>query len=214
MTPTKAKRAKPTKAGRATKASRATTASKATKASKAAGASKGRRGKSTGAKGTGSKAVAARKSAASRARANGAPERPYGYLADPPDIERRKSPISGWGVFTLEAIAKNKRIVHYAGERITSQESTPREERYLAKGHIWCFKLHNRAVIDAAVGGNVARFINHACKPNCYTEIKDGTIWIRAGRSIRKGEELTYNYWTEGAAEIPCRCRPDCQGML
>jgi hypothetical protein len=138
---------------------------------------------------------------------------PY-HLADPPAIERRKSRINGWGVFALQAIPKNKRIIHYGGEKIPSKESTPREERYLSKGHIWCFKLNNRWVIDAAVGGNVARFINHACKPNCYTEIKNGVIWIRAGRSIRKGEELTYNYYTEGCAEIPCRCVPGCQGML
>lgn len=139
---------------------------------------------------------------------------PPWHLPDPPRIERRKSKVHGWGVFALQAIPKNKRVIHYAGERIPSKESTPREERYLAKGHIWCFKLNNRWVIDAAVRGNVARFINHGCRPNCYTEIKNGVIWIRAARSIRRGEELTYNYYTEGHAEIPCRCRPDCQGML
>jgi hypothetical protein len=136
------------------------------------------------------------------------------YLPDPPRIERRKSRVHGWGVFALEGISKNKRIIHYAGEKIPSRVSTPREEHYLAKGHIWCFKLNNRWVIDAAVGGNVARFINHACRPNCYADIRNGVIWIRAARSIRAGEELTYNYYTEGHAEIPCRCRPGCQGML
>jgi uncharacterized protein len=135
-------------------------------------------------------------------------------MADPPRIERRRSKVHGWGVFALQAIPKNKRIIDYAGERISSRESTPREEAYLAQGHIWCFKLHNKAVIDAAVGGNIARFINHGCKPNCYSNIVNGVIWIIAARSIRKGEELTYNYNTEGAAEIPCRCRPDCKNQL
>jgi SET domain-containing protein len=156
--------------------------------------------------------VTARRAAAQAAATEPEPD-PF-YLANPPAIERRKSKINGWGVFALQAIPKNKRIIHYGGEKIPSKESTPREERYLSKGHIWCFKLNNRWVIDAAVGGNVARFINHACKPNCYTEIKDGVIWIRAGKSIRKGEELTYNYYTEGCAEIPCKCVPGCQGML
>lgn len=132
----------------------------------------------------------------------------------PTTIERRKSKINGWGVFALEDIPKNKRIVYYAGERISAKESGPREERYLERGHIWCFQLNRAWVIDAAIGGNIARFVNHACKPNCYTHIVDGTIWIRAGKSIRKGEELTYNYYTEGQAEIPCRCVPGCQGML
>jgi SET domain-containing protein len=135
-------------------------------------------------------------------------------MTSPPQIERRKSRVHGWGVFALEAIPKNKRIIDYAGEKITSRESSPREEAYLTKGHIWCFKVTSRTVIDAAVGGNVARFINHGCKPNCYSNIVKGVIWIIAARSIRKGEELTYNYNTEGAAEIDCRCRPGCKNQL
>ena len=135
-------------------------------------------------------------------------------LPDPPRIERRRSRVHGWGVFALQAIPKNKRIIDYAGQKITSKESTPREEAYLAKGHIWCFKLNSRWVIDAAVKGNIARFVNHGCKPNCYSHIVDGVIWIRAARSIKRGEELTYNYNTEGAAEIPCRCRPGCKNQL
>jgi SET domain-containing protein len=136
------------------------------------------------------------------------------FLSAAPRIERRKSRINGWGVFALEAIPKNKRIIFYSGERISAKESGPREERYLEKGHIWCFQLNRAWVIDAAIGGNIARFINHACKPNCYTNIVDGVIWVRAGKSIKKGEELTYNYYTEGQAEIPCKCTPGCQGML
>jgi SET domain-containing protein len=129
-------------------------------------------------------------------------------------IERRKSKIQGWGVFATETIPKNKRIIHYAGEKISNQESLKREARYLEKGHIWCFKLTNRTVIDAAVGGNIARYINHSCKPNCYIEIKDGTIWVRAAKTIRKGTELNYNYNTDGEGAIPCRCRPGCKNML
>ena len=113
-------------------------------------------------------------------------------------------------MYATERIPKNKRIIHYAGEKITHKESLKREAKYLESGRIWCFTLNNRWVIDAAVGGNIARFINHACKPNCWVEVKDGTIWIRAARTIRKGEELNYNYNTTGDAMIPCRCRPDC----
>ena len=64
------------------------------------------------------------------------------------------------------------------------------------------------------VDGNVARFINHACKPNCWIEIDGKTIWVRAARTIRKGEELTYDYNTEGDKVIPCRCRPGCKTKL
>jgi uncharacterized protein len=129
-------------------------------------------------------------------------------------IERRRSKIQGWGVFATETIPKNKRIIHYAGEKISNQESLKREARYLEKGHIWCFKLTNRTAIDAAVGGNIARYINHSCKPNCYIEIKDGIIWVRAAKTIPAGTELNYNYNTEGEATIKCRCRPGCPNSL
>jgi SET domain-containing protein len=129
-------------------------------------------------------------------------------------IKRKRSKIAGWGVYATATIPKNKRIIDYAGEKITHPESLKREEKYLKRGSIWCFTLNRRWVIDAGVGGNIARFINHSCKPNCYVEIKDGTIWIRAARTIRPGEELSYNYNTSGDAAIPCRCRPGCTHKL
>jgi hypothetical protein len=129
-------------------------------------------------------------------------------------IERRKSRIQGWGVFATQPINKNKRIVTYDGEKIPNKESLKREGRYLKKGHIWCFKLNRLYVRDAAVGGNIARFINHSCTPNCYTMVKGDTIWIVAARNIRKGEELTYDYSTDGDGHIPCRCSPGCEVML
>src|SRR5476649_2785502 len=129
-------------------------------------------------------------------------------------IERRRSKIAGWGVFATSSISKNTRIIHYGGEKISNTESLKRERKYIQKGHIWCFKLTNRTVIDAGVGGNVARFINHGCTPNCYIDIKKGVIWIRASRAIRTGEELVYDYNTDGDALIECRCTPGCQRLL
>jgi uncharacterized protein len=129
-------------------------------------------------------------------------------------IERRKSKIHGWGVYATRAIPKNTRIIDYSGEKISNQESLKRELRYIRKGHIWCFKLTNRTVIDAGVGGNIARFINHSCHPNCYIQIKDGVIWIRAAKAITKGQELTYHYNTDGEGLIQCRCRSGCQTLL
>jgi SET domain-containing protein len=129
-------------------------------------------------------------------------------------LQRRRSRIQGWGIFATEPISKNTRIIHYAGEKITNRESLRRERRYLAKGHIWCFKLNHLFARDAAVGGNIARYVNHSCSPNCYTQVIGDTIWIRAARNIRAGEELTYNYLTDGAGSIRCRCRPGCTVML
>jgi uncharacterized protein len=131
-----------------------------------------------------------------------------------PRIARRRSKVHGWGVFALDAINKNTRIVTYDGELIDHKESLEREKRYLKRGEIWCFTVNRRWVRDAHVGGNVARFINHACMPNCYSHIVGRDIWIRAARNIKPGEELTYDYYTDGEQVIQCRCRPDCTRKL
>jgi uncharacterized protein len=129
-------------------------------------------------------------------------------------ITRRRSKLHGWGVFANQRITKNTRVIDYAGEKISHQESLKREHRYMKRGLIWCFQINRLWVRDAAVGGNVARYINHSCRPNCYIHIVGDTIWIRAARNIRKGEELTYDYNTEGLAGIRCLCRPRCRRVL
>ena len=131
-----------------------------------------------------------------------------------PKIKRKRSKLHGHGVFAEETINKNKRIIDYAGELIDNRQSEKREDRYLSKGCIWVFRVNRRWSRDAAVGGNISRFINHACKPNCYIDVVDRTIWVRAARRIRRGEESTYDYNTEGDKVIPCRCRPGCKTML
>ncbi len=131
-----------------------------------------------------------------------------------PTIRRKRSKLHGWGVFAIEPINKNKRIIDYKGEKVSNRDSTKREIRYLKRGEIWCFRLNRLYSRDAHVGGNIARFINHACKPNCYSNIFGDTVWICAARNIATGEELTYNYYTEGEGEIPCKCQPGCKKLL
>ena len=132
-----------------------------------------------------------------------------------PRIVRRRSPVHGHGVFAAEPITKNTRIVTYDGELIRNgPECTAREERYLEEGCIWVFRVNRAWSRDAAVGGNIARFINHACTPNCYFQVVDKTIWIRAARNIRAGEELTYDYRTVGDKTLKCRCRSGCPNWL
>jgi SET domain-containing protein len=127
-----------------------------------------------------------------------------------PRIVRRRSAVHGSGVFAAEQISKNTRIVEYAGELVRNDASEAREERYLAEGCIWVFRINRRWSRDGAVGGNISRFFNHSCTPNCWIEIVDRTIWIRASRTIYPGEELTYDYQTDGEQTIQCRCRPGC----
>ena len=131
-----------------------------------------------------------------------------------PRIIRRRSKLHGYGVFAAEPINKNTRIIDYAGELVRNDQVGRREEQYLREGCIWVFRVNRRWSRDAAVRGNVARFINHACRPNCWFEVVDTTIWIRASRFIAAGEELTYDYATVGDHTIPCRCRPGCTTRL
>jgi SET domain-containing protein len=134
---------------------------------------------------------------------------------DLPRLARRRSPVHGDGVFAAEAIAKNTRVIDYAGELVRNgPDLDEREDAYLRQGCIWVFRVNRAWSRDANVGGNLARFINHSCTPNCWFEVVDKTIWIRAGRNIRRGEELTYDYRTIGERTIPCRCRPDCPNKL
>jgi SET domain-containing protein len=104
-----------------------------------------------------------------------------------PRIKRRRSKVQGFGVFAVESINKNKRIIQYEGELITHKQSLTREDRYLKRNEIWCFTVNRRWVRDANKGGNIARFINHGCVPNCYAQIMGHTIWIRAARNIKVG---------------------------
>ena len=133
-----------------------------------------------------------------------------------PRLVRRRSKLHGYGVFAAEEITKNTRIIDYAGELIHNSKSGGREARYLKQGCIWVFRVNRAWSRDAAVGGNIARFINHSCAPNCWIEVdgKTRTIWIRASRRIYPGEELTYDYATVGDHTIPCRCRPGCRTVL
>jgi uncharacterized protein len=131
-----------------------------------------------------------------------------------PKIVRRRSKVHGYGVFAAQPINKNTRIIDYAGELVRSGQTAAREARYLKQGCIWVFRVNRAWSRDAAVGGNIARFINHSCAPSCWVEIAGRTIWIRASRFIAEGEELTYDYATVGDHTIQCRCRPGCPTML
>ena len=135
-------------------------------------------------------------------------------MSDLPRLVRRSSGNSGWGVYAGQAIDEDAHIVEYKGALISQAEGWRREQRYLPRKRIWIFNIDERWARDAALGGNIARYINHACRPNCYTDIVGRTIWIIAARPIRKGEELTYDYNTEGVAGIQCLCRPRCRRIL
>ena len=135
-------------------------------------------------------------------------------MRDLPLLKRARSTISGWGVYAAQPIEEDTFIVEYKGQLVPQAEAWRREQRYLPRQRIWLFNINTRWARDAAFGGNIARYINHACSPNCYVDVIGQHIWIRASRDIRKGEELTYDYNTDGVAGIRCRCTPRCRRTI
>lgn len=142
-----------------------------------------------------------------------------------PWLVLRRSGIEGRGVYARKDIPKGTRLIEYTGERITNAEGDRRSELEDTKTphHTFLFILNSRTCIDASRGGNVSRFINHSCDPNCEAWIEGQHIWIDAERDIAKGEELSYDYeydfvqgYTVEDLEVyACRCgSPKCRGTI
>ncbi|HEY0946214.1 MAG TPA: SET domain-containing protein-lysine N-methyltransferase [Opitutaceae bacterium] len=140
-----------------------------------------------------------------------------------PWVVAANSPIHGRGVYARTTIPEGTRIIEYAGERISSAEAERRETLRLARqrrggdASVYVFFVSPRRAIDGRHRRNVARWINHACAPNCRSEISRGRIWIVAQRDIPAGAELTFDYgfnFREGL-QHPCRCgAPNCAGYI
>jgi len=136
----------------------------------------------------------------------------------------RRSPLHGKGGFALQRIPKGTLLGEYVGERITEDEA---DRRYPEDGdgphHTFLFVLDDGSVIDAAVGGNSTRFLNHSCAPNCEAQEEDGRIFLYTLRAIREGEELVYDYnfildvrhTVAEKRRYPCRCGSrNCRGTI
>ncbi|MFN2564757.1 MAG: SET domain-containing protein [Gemmatimonadaceae bacterium] len=144
---------------------------------------------------------------------------------NPLPFELRPSPIAGVGAFAIRPIKKGTRIIEYTGERISNAEADRRyDEDKMKSHHTFLFTLNRRTVVDAAVGGNEARFINHSCAPNCEAVIVDAKrIYIEAIKDIMVGEELCYDYQYERTDDhtaederfYACQCgAPNCRGTI
>lgn len=144
--------------------------------------------------------------------------------ATQPYFEIRSSSIQGRGAFALRRIRKGTRLIEYVGERISHDEADRRyDEDGMKRHHTFLFTLNRKTVIDAAVDGNEARFINHSCDPNCEAVIDGSHIYIESIKTIEPGAELVYDYQYDRApdadesdeARYPCRCgSPNCRGTI
>jgi hypothetical protein len=114
---------------------------------------------------------------------------------------------TGLGLFATKRIKKGTKIIRYFGPLLDSKKKKDDaiENKYL-------FELNNRWTIDGSVRENVARYINHACKPNAESDVRPRKrkVFIRAVKNIEPGEEINYDYGTDYfkayLKPIGCKC--------
>ena len=114
---------------------------------------------------------------------------------------------TGLGLFATKPIKKGSKIIRYFGPLLDSKKKKEDaiENKYL-------FELTNRWTIDGSVRKNIARYINHACKPNAESDVKPRKrkVIIRAIKNIEPGEEINYDYGTDYfkayLKPIGCKC--------
>jgi uncharacterized protein len=95
---------------------------------------------------------------------------------------------TGLGLFATEVIEKGSFIIEYDGPRITNDEVERRSNtRYL-------FTVNSRWTVDGSPRWNIARYINHSCRPNAEAVISRGRIRIKARKRIKPGDEIAYHY--------------------
>jgi SET domain-containing protein len=149
----------------------------------------------------------------------------YPWKEEPnPYFEVRQSAIQGKGAFATRNIRKGTRLVEYVGQRITWRTADKRyDDEKMGRHHTFLFTVDDKIVIDAAVNGNDARFLNHSCDGNCEAISDRKRIFIDARRSIKAGDELLYDYQYERTDDhteedekfYACRCgSPKCRGSI
>ena len=148
-------------------------------------------------------------------------------LASKSQYRKRRSGRHGLGVFAVRPIKCGTRVIEYTGELISHDEGERRyptaPDYHEEAEHTYLLQLDDDRVIDANVGGNDARFINHSCAPNCEPMAAGDHMWIVSVRQIRVGEELSYDYAIElderhtpaRKQRFPCRCGASaCRGSM
>jgi len=110
---------------------------------------------------------------------------------------------AGLGLFALKPIKKGEFIAYYTGRIISNKEADQLWTKYL-------FELNSRWTVDGSSRKNLARYINHSCRPNAETDVKKLKIIITAIKNIQPGDEITYNYgrayFNAFIKPIGCKC--------
>src|SRR5215207_8166343 len=112
---------------------------------------------------------------------------------------------TGLGLFATQHIARGRRIIRYVGPILTSAEVEQRTGRYF-------FSIDEDYAIDGSARTNLARYINHSCRPNAEALVEGKRIWIWSKRAIEPGEQITIHYgkkyFDDYIKPVGCKCEP------
>lgn len=125
-------------------------------------------------------------------------------------VAPKRSGAKGWGIFAQLPISAGQFVLEYVGEVIDADELDTRSQACANEPHFYFLSLSGGETIDASKKGNISRFINHSCDPNCVTQKwqvnGESRVGIFALRNIRVGEELTFDYQFERFSHKKQRC--------
>ena len=134
-----------------------------------------------------------------------------------------KTEKKGYGLRADEDLNPDDFIYEYIGEVIGEGAFRNRMVQYDEQKikHFYFMSLSQGEFVDATKKGNLGRFCNHSCNPNCYVDKwvvgEKLRMGIFAERKIKAGEELTFNYNVDryGANPQVCYCgEPNCTGYI
>lgn len=134
-----------------------------------------------------------------------------------------KTEKKGHGLRANTPLKHGDFIFEYIGEVIPEGTFRKRMRQYDEEGikHFYFMSLSKGEFVDATKKGNLGRFCNHSCNPNCYVDkwvVGDKLrMGIFAERNIKPGEELVFNYNVDryGANPQPCYCgESNCTGFI
>jgi SET domain-containing protein len=112
----------------------------------------------------------------------------------------RRSSVHGTGLFALQPLAAGERLIEYKGQVTGWRRAAARQ--HAEAGHTFVFGLSSGRVIDGSRGGNSARFLNHACAPNCEAVETGDRVFIYTLTVIKPGDELFIDYGLSVDGEI------------
>jgi SET domain-containing protein len=127
-------------------------------------------------------------------------------------LEIRKSKIHRYGVYAVERIPANRKVIEYTGERLNRFQAKQKE----SGEYTYLFAVDAYWTLDGAVGGSGAEIINHSCDANLVSRVMKGHVLYLSRREIKRGEELTVDYnFDKSGDRTPSSCgSKNCRGTI